>query len=69
MLGEGDMVSLRKTITAVHTGEFMGKTNTGKKVAMNVIKIDILKDGEITDHWSKNDFMQVVQGLKTGRGQ
>ena len=41
----------------------MGKTATGKKVVMNVIEIDILKDGKITDHWSKNDFMQVIQTL------
>lgn len=63
VLAEADKVSLRKTITATHTGEFMGKTATGKKVEMNVIEIDILKDGKITDHWSKNDFIQIVQGL------
>lgn len=63
VLGEGDKVSLRKTITATHTGDFMGKAATGKRVEMNVIEIDILQAGKITDHWSKNDFMQVVQGL------
>jgi predicted ester cyclase len=63
LIGEGDKVSLRKTITAIHTGEFMGKAATGKKVEMNVIEIDILKDGKITDHWSRNDFMLVVQAL------
>jgi len=63
VLGEGDKVSLRKVITGTHTGEFMGKAATGKKVELNVIEIDILKDGKITDHWSRNDFMQVVQGL------
>lgn len=63
VLGEEDKVSLRKTITATHTGEFMGKPATGKRVKMNVIEIDILKNGKITDHWSKNDFMQVVQRL------
>lgn len=63
VLGEDDKVSLRKTIKAIHTGEFMGKPATGKKVEMNVIEIDILKDGKITDHWSKNDFMQMFQGL------
>ncbi|KRB58530.1 ester cyclase [Flavobacterium sp. Root186] len=63
VLAEADKVSLRKTITAIHTGEFMGKTATGKKVEMNVIEIDILKDGKITDHWSRNDFIQIVQGL------
>jgi len=63
VLGEEDKVSLRKTITATYTGEFMGKAGTGKKVELNVIEIDILKDGKITDHWSRNDFTQVVQGL------
>jgi predicted ester cyclase len=63
VLGELNKVSLRKTISATHTGEFMGKVATGKKVVMNVIEIDILKDGKITDHWSRNDFMQVVQAL------
>lgn len=63
VLAEDDKVSLRKTITATHTGEFMGKPATGEKVEMNVIEIDILKAGKITDHWSRNDFMQVVQSL------
>ena len=63
VLGEGDKVSLRKTITAIHTGDFMGKAATGKKVEMSVIEIDILQAGKITDHWSRNDFMQVVQAL------
>ena len=63
VVGENDKVSLRKTITATHTGTFMGKAATGKKVAMSVIEIDILEGGKITDHWSRNDFMQVVQGL------
>jgi predicted ester cyclase len=63
VFGEADKVALRKTITAIHTGEFMGKMPTGKKVEFNVIEIDIIKDGKITDHWSRNDFMQVVSGL------
>jgi len=36
---------------------------TGKKVIMNVIEIVCLKDGKYTDHWSRNDFMQVIGGL------
>ncbi len=63
VLAEEDKVSLRKTITATHTGDFMGKAATGKKVEMSVIEIDIVRAGQITDHWSRNDFMQVVQGL------
>ena len=63
VIGEGDRVALRKTITGIHTGEFMGKPPTGKKVEMSVIEIDIVKDGKITDHWSRNDFIQVLQSL------
>jgi len=63
VLAENNMVSLRKTITATHTGDFMGKTATNKTVVMNVIEIDILAGGKITDHWSRNDIVQVIQGL------
>ena len=63
VLGEDNKVALRKTITGTHTGEFMGKQATGKKVVFNVIEIDILKDGKITDHWSRNDFTQAAAGL------
>lgn len=63
IFGDGDRVCTRVSITATHTGEFMGKAATGKKVVLNLISIDILKDGKITNHWSQNDFMQVLQGL------
>ena len=63
MIGEGDTVASRKTISATHTGEIMGHMPTGKKVIMNVIEIVGLKDGQFIDHWSRNDFMQVIQGL------
>lgn len=63
VLAEDNKVSLRKTITGTHTAEFMGKQATWKKVVLNVIEIDTLKDGKITDHWSRNDFMQVIAGL------
>jgi len=63
VIGEGNKVSLRKTINATHTGEFMEHKPAGKKVELSVIEIDILKDGKITDHWSRNNFMQVVPDL------
>jgi len=63
ILGEGDKVSVRKTITATHTGEFMGKPATGKKIVITGMDIETLKDGKITDHWSLSDFMQVFQSL------
>lgn len=63
IFGEDNKVSVRKTITATHTGEFMGKQATGKKIVMNIMDIEILKDGKITDRWNMSDFMQILQGL------
>jgi predicted ester cyclase len=62
-IGEGDLVTTRKTITATHTGEIMGHAATGKEVAFNVIDIVRIKDGKYIDHWGRNDVMQVIQGL------
>ncbi|NHA05443.1 ester cyclase [Mucilaginibacter sp. HC2] len=63
VIAEGDKVVLFKTVTATHTGEFMDKTPTGKAITLHVIEMDILKDGKITDQWSRNDLMLIVQGL------
>ncbi|HKC67263.1 MAG TPA: ester cyclase [Bacteroidia bacterium] len=63
IFGEGDKVCVRKTITATHTGEFMGKQATGKKIVINIIDIEVLKDGKITERWNSTDFPQVLQSL------
>ena len=63
IFGEGDKVCVRKTITATHTGEFMGKQTTGKKVVLNIFDIEVLKDGKISDRWNLSDFPQVLQSL------
>lgn len=63
IFGEGDKVCVRKTITATHTGEFMGKQATGKKIVINIFDIEVLKDGKIIERWNSTDFPQVFQAL------
>ena len=63
VLAEGDRVSLIKTISATHTGDFMGKAATGKKVVFNIVEIDTLKDGKITDTWALSNLPQIIQAL------
>ena len=63
IFGEGDKICVRKTITATHTGEFMGKPATGKKLVTNIFDIEVLKDGKITERWNSTDFPQVFQAL------
>jgi len=63
IFGEGDKVCVRKAITATHTGEFMGKQPTGKKIVMHIMDIEVLKDGKITERWNLSDFPQILQSL------
>jgi len=63
IFGEGNKICVRKTITATHTGEFMGKAATGKKIVINIFDIEVLKDGKITERWNSTDFPQVLQSL------
>ena len=63
IFGEGNKVCVRKTITATHTGEFMGKAATGKKIVINIFDIEVLKDGKITERWNSSDFPQVLQSI------
>ena len=63
IFAEGDKVCVRKTITATHTGEFMGKQSTGKKIVMNIFDIEVLKNGKITDRWNSTDFPLIFQAL------
>ena len=60
---ENDLVASRKTISAKHTGEIMGRMPTSKEVVMNVIDMVPLKEGKYIDHWGRNDVMQVIQSL------
>ena len=62
-IAENDLVATRKTIHAKHTGEIMGHAASGKLVEFNVIDIIRLRDGKYTDHWGRNDIMQVIQSL------
>lgn len=62
-IAENDLVSTVKTIHAKHTGEIMGKPATGKAITMHVIDMVRLKDGKYTDHWGRNNIMELIQQL------
>lgn len=62
-IAENDLVSTVKRIHAFHTGEIMGKAATGKAVTFHVIDMVRLKDGKYTDHWGRNNIMEIIQQL------
>jgi predicted ester cyclase len=62
-IGEGDLVVTRKTFRGTHNGEFMGIAPTGNRVAIDVIDIIGITDGQLTEHWTCPDMLGLMQQL------
>lgn len=63
-VAEGDKVTTRKTITGVHSGEFMGIAPTGRSVTIDVIDIVRVEDGRYVEHWGVNTLPAVLVQLR-----
>ena len=63
-IAEGDKVTTRKTISGVHTGPLLGIAPTQKHVAIEVIDIVRLENGQYIEHWGINTLPSVIQSLK-----
>ena len=60
---EGDKAATRSTITFTHTGEFMGRPPTNKKVTIWAIEIYQFSGGKIVEVWSRSDTLGMMQQL------
>lgn len=65
-IAEGDRVATRKVLRGRHTGEFLGIPPTGKEVAIKVIDIVRVRDGQYAEHWGLSDLADVVKELRGG---
>jgi predicted SnoaL-like aldol condensation-catalyzing enzyme len=63
-IAEGDRVVTRKTIHGTHRGEIMGIAPTGRTVAISVIDIVRLRDGQYVEHWGVNTLSSVIAQLR-----
>jgi predicted ester cyclase len=57
---ENDKVVTRKTIYGTQVGTFMGVAPSGEQVAINIIDIITLKNGQYTEHWSIRDIQDMI---------
>jgi predicted ester cyclase len=62
-VAEAERVVTRKTLRGIHQGNFLGIPPTGNVIAIEVIDILRLKNGQITDHWNLVDQHGLLQQL------
>lgn len=63
-IAEGDKVTTRKTIRGTHLGTLLGIAPTGKPVAIDVIDIVRVRDGQYVEHWGVNTLPSVLSQLR-----
>jgi steroid delta-isomerase-like uncharacterized protein len=62
-VAEGDIVVMRWTATATHSGELMGIPATGKRTKMTGITTQRIAGGKIVEEWNESDQMSLMQQL------
>jgi len=63
ILAVGDMVVLRTTNHATHSGEFQGISQTGRRVSFGQIAIYRMVAGKISEVWEEADVLGLMQQL------
>lgn len=63
LIGEGDKVVARITMTGTHTGDFYGIPATGVSVEFTGIYIVRIADGKIVEHWGEEDSVSLLTQL------
>lgn len=63
IIAEGDKVVVRFTVTATHTGEWLGIAPTNKKVMWTGIDIIRIEDGKSVEEWYRPDTFGLLRQL------
>ena len=62
-MAEGDLVATHWSYVATNTGEFLGRSATGKEVVDKGIDIFRLENGKIVEMWVAQDSLGLMQQL------
>jgi predicted ester cyclase len=62
-VAEDDRVTTRKSLHAIHTGEFMGIPASNKKVIIEVIDIIRIKNEQYVEHWGISNLQSLIAEL------
>ena len=63
LIATEDAVVIRVVMTGTHRGELFGLPATGKKVNVQQINIEHIRDGRIVEHWRVTDELKLMRQL------
>ena len=63
MVGEGDKVVTRYTVTGTHQGEFLGVAPTGKQATFTEMSMARIEGGKTVEEWEVWDMLGLMQQL------
>jgi predicted ester cyclase len=64
IVGEGDLVAVRRIATATHSGaSFFGVPPTSKKVRVESISLYRVANGKVVEHWGLSDGLGLMMQL------
>jgi predicted ester cyclase len=63
MVAEGDLVSVRMTVTGTQQGAYQGIAPTGKKVTIAAFEIVRIQNGKVVEHWGGPDTYDMLTQL------
>lgn len=64
IVGEGDLVAVRTTVTGTHTGQpFLGVPASGKQVRVESISIYRVEGDKVAEHWGISDGLGLMMQL------
>jgi len=63
-----DAVTIRVVMTGTHRGDLFGLPPTGRRVQVDQINIEHIRDGRIVEHWRVTDELQLMRQLNSAAG-
>jgi predicted ester cyclase len=63
MIGEGDIVAFRFTLTGAHAGPFAGIAPTGRRFTLGGMDFVRVAEGKLIELWSAQDTLSLLRQL------
>ncbi len=63
VVSSGEMIAYRMSLTATHSGDFMGVPATGRQVTMSETHIERIRDGKNASHSGVIDMLGLLQQI------